>query len=88
MRNVLTEVLPYLNIYMTEELSDKEREELEEQTSAVYPRAGLRVIEIAGGRIFEIATLRIHRETLPGIIDLLFFFRRIFSKLRITLQKG
>ncbi len=29
MRNVLTEVLPYLNIYMTEELSDKEREELE-----------------------------------------------------------
>ena len=28
-RNVLTEVLPYLNIYMTEELSDKEREELE-----------------------------------------------------------
>ena len=29
-RNVLTEVLPYLNIFMTEELSDKEREELEE----------------------------------------------------------
>lgn len=28
-RNVLTEVLPYLNIFMTEELSDKEREELE-----------------------------------------------------------
>lgn len=28
-RNILTEVLPYLNIYMTEELSDKEREELE-----------------------------------------------------------
>ncbi len=28
-RNVLTEVLPYLNIYMTEELSDEEREELE-----------------------------------------------------------
>ena len=28
-RNVLTEVLPSLNIYMTEELSDKEREELE-----------------------------------------------------------
>lgn len=29
-RGVLTEVLPYLNIYMTEELSDKERQELEE----------------------------------------------------------
>lgn len=29
-RKVLTEVLPYLNIFMTEELSDKEREELEE----------------------------------------------------------
>ncbi|MCL2050167.1 MAG: penicillin-binding protein 2 [Lachnospiraceae bacterium] len=28
-RNILTEVLPYLNIYMTEELSEKEREELE-----------------------------------------------------------
>lgn len=27
-RNILTEVLPYMNIYMTEELSDKEREEL------------------------------------------------------------
>ena len=29
-RKVLTEVLPYLNIFMTEELSDKERKELEE----------------------------------------------------------
>lgn len=29
-RNILTEVLPYLNIFMTEELSDKEKEELEE----------------------------------------------------------
>ena len=28
-KKVLTEVLPYLNIFMTEELSDKEREELE-----------------------------------------------------------
>ncbi len=28
-RKVLTEVLPYLNIFMTEELSDTEREELE-----------------------------------------------------------
>ena len=30
-RNVLTEVLPYLNIYMTEELSEKEQQELEER---------------------------------------------------------
>lgn len=30
-RNVLTEVLPYLNIYMTEELSEKEQAELEER---------------------------------------------------------
>ena len=29
-RKVLTEVLPYLNIFMTEELSDEERQELEE----------------------------------------------------------
>ena len=29
-RSILTEVLPYLNIFMTEELTDKEREELEE----------------------------------------------------------
>lgn len=28
-RNILTEVLPYLGIFMTEELTDKEREELE-----------------------------------------------------------
>ena len=28
-RNILTEVLPYLNIYMTEELSDSEKAELE-----------------------------------------------------------
>lgn len=30
-RNVLTEVLPYLHIYMTEELTEKERKELEEK---------------------------------------------------------
>ncbi len=29
-RNILTEVLPYLNIYMTEELSEAEKKELEE----------------------------------------------------------
>lgn len=33
-RNVLTEVLPYLNIYMTEELSEKEQKELEERQRA------------------------------------------------------
>lgn len=30
-RNILTDVLPYLNIYMTEELSEKEQKELEEK---------------------------------------------------------
>jgi stage V sporulation protein D (sporulation-specific penicillin-binding protein) len=29
-RNILTEVLPYMNIYMTEELTDEERAELQE----------------------------------------------------------
>lgn len=29
-KSILTEVLPYMNIFMTEELSDKEREELEQ----------------------------------------------------------
>ena len=34
-RNILTEVLPYMNIYMTEELSDKEREELDSFESTI-----------------------------------------------------
>ena len=34
MRNILTEVLPYMNIFMTEELSDKEIQELEERQLA------------------------------------------------------
>ncbi len=34
-RSILTEVLPYMNIYMTEELSDKEREELENLDIAI-----------------------------------------------------
>ncbi len=33
-RNILTEVLPYMNIFMTEELSEKERKELEEKKLA------------------------------------------------------
>lgn len=33
-RNILTEVLPYLNIFMTEELSEKELQELEERQLA------------------------------------------------------
>ena len=40
-KKVLTEVLPYLNIFMTEELSDKEREELEElQIQIRTPQGG------------------------------------------------
>ncbi len=34
-RDILTEVLPYMGIYMTEELSDKEAQELEEIQSAI-----------------------------------------------------
>lgn len=34
-RDVLTEVLPYLNIFMTEELSDSERTELQERQLAI-----------------------------------------------------
>lgn len=34
-RNILTEVLPYLNIFMTEELSEKELQELQEKQLAV-----------------------------------------------------
>jgi len=39
-RNVLTEVLPYLNIYMTEELSEDEIEELEERKLAITNQYG------------------------------------------------
>jgi stage V sporulation protein D (sporulation-specific penicillin-binding protein) len=39
-RNVLTEVLPYLNIYMTEELSEKEIQELEERQQALLEQYG------------------------------------------------
>ena len=39
-RNVLTEVLPYLNIYMTEELSEKEIAELEERQLAITNQYG------------------------------------------------
>lgn len=39
-RNILTEVLPYMGIFMTEELTDKEREELEQlQTEIMSPVA-------------------------------------------------
>lgn len=34
-RNILTEVLPYLNIFMTEELSEKEIQELQEKQLAI-----------------------------------------------------
>ena len=34
-RNVLTEVLPYLNIFMTEELNDTERKELDDKKLAI-----------------------------------------------------
>jgi stage V sporulation protein D (sporulation-specific penicillin-binding protein) len=39
-RNILTEVLPYLNIFMTEELSESEIEELEEKQIAITTMYG------------------------------------------------
>lgn len=39
-RNILTEILPYLNIYMTEELSEKELEELEARQLAITHQYG------------------------------------------------
>lgn len=39
-KGILTEVLPYLNIFMTEELSDKEREELEALQIQIRTPAG------------------------------------------------
>lgn len=39
-RNILTEVLPYLNIFMTEELSEKEIQELNERQLAITTQYG------------------------------------------------
>ena len=39
-RNILTEILPYLNIYMTEELSEEEVEELEARQLAITHQYG------------------------------------------------
>lgn len=44
-RNVLTEVLPYLNIYMTEDLSEKEIAELEERQLAITNQYGSADVE-------------------------------------------
>ncbi len=39
-RNILTEILPYLNIYMTEELSEAEIQELQERELAITTQYG------------------------------------------------
>ena len=44
--NILTEVLPYLNIFMTEELTDKEREELEELQIQIRTPQGAQTEEL------------------------------------------
>lgn len=44
-RSILTDVLPYLNIYMTEELSEKEQAEMEEHGSHVFTVSGNGVSE-------------------------------------------
>lgn len=51
-RKILTEVLPYLNIFMTEELSDKEREELEQlQIQIRTPEGGQQELDEEGNPI-------------------------------------
>ncbi len=45
-RKILTEVLPYLNIFMTEELSDKEREELEQLQIQIRTPEGVKEQEL------------------------------------------
>lgn len=37
-RNIMTEVLPYMNIFMTEELSEEEKAELEERKQAMFAK--------------------------------------------------
>lgn len=46
LRKILTEVLPYLNIFMTEELSDKEREELEQLQIQIRTPEGVKEQEL------------------------------------------
>lgn len=38
-RNILTDILPYMNIYMTEELSESEKKELEERGARILSEA-------------------------------------------------
>lgn len=50
-RNVLTEVLPYLNIFMTEELSDEERAELEARRLAITGGAQVSGNDVSGNDV-------------------------------------
>lgn len=53
-RNILTEVLPYLNIYMTEELSEEERRELEERQLEItyqYQHPDVSGGDVSGGDV-------------------------------------
>lgn len=45
-KKILTEALPYLNIFMTEELTDKEREELEELKIQIRMQDGIQEEEL------------------------------------------
>jgi len=47
-KSILTDVLPYMNIYMTEPLSDKEKKELEERGAQVLQEAQQAVASDAG----------------------------------------
>ncbi|MDD3368066.1 MAG: penicillin-binding transpeptidase domain-containing protein [Lachnospiraceae bacterium] len=56
-RNVLSEVLPYLNIYMTEELSDDERAELEAKQIAILEQYAIATVSANGtGTVSENGT--------------------------------
>jgi len=47
-KDILTDVLPYMNIYMTEPLSEKEQKELEERGARILTEAQQSVAEING----------------------------------------
>ncbi len=55
-RSILTEVLPYMNIYMTEELSDSEREELDSLNITIKKASVLEEVEEAEEETTEYET--------------------------------
>ena len=52
-KSILTDVLPYMNIYMTEPLSDKEKKELEERGARILTEAQQSVAESNGASVSD-----------------------------------